>query len=437
MRPPRHAAQVGELLAEVPRWAAREADVAAVGLAGSWAAARARDDSDVDLVVLTAQREARAVDHGWLTGLVGDGARVARVADWGPHLTEVRLVLPTGLEVEVGLADPAWASVGPVDAGTARVVGDGWITLHDPSGVLGELEATVSRRPPADVDVSEALVRGLLAAQHPDLAGRSLRHADGGWDNEMWRLGDDLAVRAPRRQVAATLLAHEERWLPVLARLVDVPVPAPVRAGRPGEGYPYPWAVVPWLPGEPAWRRPVAERTPWAARLADVLADLHVPAPADAPPNPVRAVPLVERDGVVRQRLLPPGVPEAARLLAMWADALAAEPWTGPPLWVHGDPHPANLLVDGGRLAGLVDFGDVTSGDPACDLATAWLTFDAEGRAAFRDRLVERDALDEHTWRRARGWAVVMGLAMVRRPGDPAIGSIGRHAVGQLLAEPA
>lgn len=431
----RHAADVAALLGRVPAWAAAHDDVVGVGLCGSWAAARARDDSDVDLVLLTTARAARGADTAWVAGLLGDGVRVERVQTWGPHLTEVRCALPTGLDVELGLADPAWAATDPVDPGTARVVGDGFLVLHDPAGALAALADVVGRRPPADVAVDADLVRRVLATQHPDLADLPLRHAGGGWDNEMWRLGEDLAVRLPRREMARRLATNEQRWLPVLARLVEVAIPAPVRVGEPGEGYPYRWSVVPWLPGAPAWRTPPTSRRAWATDLADALADLHVPAAPEAPENPVRAVPLARRDGAVRQRLLLPGVDPDGRLRALWEDALAAPEWSGPPLWAHGDAHPANLLTDGERLTGLVDFGDLTAGDPACDLATAWLTFDAEGRAAFADRLAARGAVDDATWRRARGWAVAMALVMVLRPADPQLASIGRHAVAQLTAE--
>lgn len=436
---PARSSAVRTLLERVPRWAAEQPGVGAVGLCGSWAAARARDGSDVDLVVLTARRADLSTDTRWLTDLCGGPARVERVRDWGPHLTEVRAVLPGGLEVEVGLADPAWASADPVDPGTERVVADGWVTLHDPDDAFGPLTHALHRRPAADVVITADLVRRLLAEQHPDLADRAPVHADGGWDNEMYRLGDDLAVRLPRRQIAVALTANEQRWLPALAPLLRLRIPAPVRVGRPADEYPYPWGVVPWLPGAPAWREPVARRTAWAAELADALADLHVPAPDDAPINPFRSGPLAGRDQGVRQRLVVPvpGLPDGGRLTALWADALAAPPHAGPATWVHGDPHPANLLVDAGTLVALVDFGDLTAGDPATDLATAWLTFDSDGRAAFRERLIERGALDDATWRRARGWALSMGLAMVRRASDPAIGGIGLHALGQLLAEPA
>lgn len=434
---PVRAAVVGSLLERVPGWAAGRPDVIAVGLCGSWAAARARDDSDVDLVVLTARRADLAAEVGWLADLCGGAVTVVRVRDWGPHVTEVRGVLPGGLEVEVDLADPAWAAADPVDPGTERVVADGWATLYDPGDTLGPLTRVAHQRPAADVVVTADLVRRLLAEQHPDLAGHALVHADGGWDNEMYRLGDDLAVRLPRRLVAAELTANEHRWLPRLAPLLHLRLPAPVRVGRPTDDYPFPWGVVPWLPGVPAWREPVADRTAWAGDLADALADLHVAAPADAPVNPFRSGPLADRDGAVRQRLLVPvpGLPHPGRLDSVWRDALAAPPHAGPPTWVHGDPHPANLLVTDGRLVALVDFGDLTAGDPATDLATAWLTFDAAGRAAFRARLAERGAVDGATWRRARGWALAMGLTMVRRASDPAIGGIGRHTLDQLLAE--
>ncbi|MFF1529408.1 aminoglycoside phosphotransferase family protein [Cellulomonas sp. NPDC058312] len=300
-------------------------------------------------------------------------------------------------------------------------------------------------RPPAEVVLGTDLVRALLAAQHPDLAALPLGPAVHGWDNATYRLGDDLAVRLPRRAAAARLVEHEQQWLPVLARLSPVPVPAPVRRGRPTSGYPWAWSVVPWFDGRPAADQPVTERTRWAGTLAEALHALHVTAPTGAPVNPVRGGALAGRSTALRERLaaghldpLLPGTRAPAEDL--WADALHAPAWPGPPVWVHGDPHPANLLVRDGTLAALLDFGDVTAGDPACDLATAWLTFDADGRAAFRARTDElADAAgadaDPGRWRRAAGWALVMASAMVTHgDDDPVIAAIGAHAVRELLA---
>ncbi|MCG2799900.1 MAG: aminoglycoside phosphotransferase family protein [Cellulomonas sp.] len=283
-----------------------------------------------------------------------------------------------------------------------------------------------------EFEIDTRLVRALLAEQHPDLAELDLRRAGAGWDNAMVRLGDHLAVRLPLRALAVPLIAHEQRWLPQLARTLPVAVPVPVRIGRPSPLFPAPWSVVPWLTGTGADTVPVADRTAWAATLGHALAALHAPAPDDAPHNPYRGVTLASREQTVRPRLAT--APDAEVLLAAWDDGVAAPTWDGPALWVHGDPHPANLLIEDGRLAALLDFGDLSSGDPACDLATCWLTFDAAGRSAFRSAL---PAVDRDTWRRAAAWAAVMVSALRRHPHDfPRLDEIGRHATAALAADP-
>lgn len=304
----------------------------------------------------------------------------------------------------------------------------------------------------ADVDVTLELARELLRAQHPDLADQPLRIAANGWDNVVVRLGDDLSLRLPRRQVAAQLVRNEQAVLADLAPVVGVPVPVPVRVGSPEPGlYPYPWSVVPWFDGVPALSTPVERRTAWAGALGSALAALHaVPAPADAPVNPVRGVPLAQRDDAFRARLdAATAGPEplvdawTARVLRdQWDAGLAAPVYDGRPVWLHGDPHPGNVVVRPGdseapdALAALVDFGDVTSGDPASDLATGWLTFDAPGLAAFRAAAVLSRHDDPALWARARAWAASFSLVMLENPADhPAMAAVGRHAAARLVAD--
>src|SRR4051794_33423264 len=103
--------------------------------------------------------------------------------------------------------------------------------------------------PISEYRIDSALVAGLLADQHPDLAAMPLQFLDEGWDNVLFRLGQYLVVRLPRRAAAAELIRHEQLWLPYLADQLSLPVPVPLRLGLPGRDYPWPWSVVPWLPG--------------------------------------------------------------------------------------------------------------------------------------------------------------------------------------------
>ncbi|MGW5570501.1 aminoglycoside phosphotransferase family protein [Nocardia thailandica] len=260
------------------------------------------------------------------------------------------------------------------------------------------------------------LVRALLRDQHPDLACLPLRDVDGGWDNQQWRLGEDLAVRLPRTDRAPALLDIEHAWLPVLAPRLPLPVPTPVRIGRPSARFGHPWTVARWVEGDPADRVPVT-RADAARTLADFLAALHTPAPADAPANPVRGVPLSalpETSG--RWSALLDGDPKADRARAVLSAALAAPDHPGPPRWLHGDLHPANVIVRGGTIAGVIDFGELCAGDPATDLSAAWLLLPPGSAARFFDAYGPVDAA---TVARARGWAVLraMGLIMIGRNG--------------------
>jgi aminoglycoside phosphotransferase (APT) family kinase protein len=288
--------------------------------------------------------------------------------------------------------------------------------------------------PSATLEVDAAVVRSLLRAQRPDLADLSLVRKAHGWDNVTFRLGDDLAVRLPRRAEAVPLILHEQLYLPGIAKRSPVPVPFPVHIGRPTADFPWPWSVVRWIPGAPAADAGAADRGPAAAGLAAFLRSLHIPAGAGVPVNPVRGVPLMHRDTAVRERLRDrERYPRAAELEAIWAAACEASAWDGPAMMLHGDLHPANILLDAsGSLAGVIDFGDVGAGDPAVDLAAGWLMFDAGARRRFREAL--GPSADKEMWTRARGWALVLSTAMVSTSDDnPRMFSVGAFGIEQVL----
>jgi aminoglycoside phosphotransferase (APT) family kinase protein len=295
-------------------------------------------------------------------------------------------------------------------------------------------------KPAAEIDISADLVRSLLQAQASDLADIALplRHVADGWDCSVWRWGPDLAVRLPRRAVAAPLVLHEQQVLGDIAGRfagTGVRVPAPILPGRPGSGYPWSWSVVPWFDGGVGLGIPRPTRSGWAGPLARALRALHVVAPAVYPLNPVRGGPLTGRADAVATRFAAldrhiegEGLRIARRL---WDAALEAPAWRFGPVWIHGDLHPGNLVADGERLVAVIDFGDVTAGDPAYDLAVAWLAFDSVGRASFRASL--SDLYDAATWTRARGWAVAVTLMLLQHSDDnPAYAALGVEALREL-----
>ncbi|HKT55260.1 MAG TPA: phosphotransferase, partial [Microbacterium sp.] len=167
---------------------------------------------------------------------------------------------------------------------------------------------------------------------------------------------------------------------------------------------------------------------------------VHLASDGTHPPNPVRGVPLAVRvDGVAARfaaarETHPLPVPVLAALEDAWQDALAAPEWARTPVWIHGDLHPGNVIARDDRLVALIDFGDLTAGDPAYDLATAWLTFDRSGRSAFRAALDGR--YDTATWRRARGWAAAFALILLQHSDDaPGYASLARDAAAEIATE--
>jgi aminoglycoside phosphotransferase (APT) family kinase protein len=254
-----------------------------------------------------------------------------------------------------------------------------------------------------------------------------------GWDNTIFRLGPDLAVRLPRRRVSAEHVRNEHQWLPVLAPHLPLPVPVPLGHGVPGEGYPWHWTVCPWLTGELAALTGVADMGRAATSLARFIAALQVIDPAGGRVHEFRGISLAAHDHNARASaaVLEDSLDTSAALDA-WEAALAAPAWTGQPVWMHGDLHPANLLVEDRELSAVIDFGLLGVGDPACDLAVAWTYLSADSRDVFRSAL----PVDDATWSRGRGWALQFGLRAAAYSADnPVLGDIGRYTLAEVLAD--
>ncbi|MET8788098.1 aminoglycoside phosphotransferase family protein [Streptomyces sp. NPDC004589] len=291
-----------------------------------------------------------------------------------------------------------------------------------------------------EIEISEELVRGLLREQHPDLAELPIREVAGGWGNQMWRLGDELAVRMQRMDTSPDLQRKERRWLPTLAAHLPLPIPVPVRDGAPSERFPKIWTVMTWVEGTPLDHGSITRRDHAAETLSGFLRALHVEAPADAPTaSDFGAHPKDCTDGFEHffQAVAPTDLADEIR--EVWGEAVAAPGWEGPPVWVHGDLHPANVVVADGTLAGVVDFGALLAGDPAWDLAAAWLLLPAGGASRFFNCYAQAD---EAAMRRARGLAAMKSLFLMLMGqngerglpgGKPNWGPAGRSALGRVL----
>ena len=288
-----------------------------------------------------------------------------------------------------------------------------------------------------ELDTDAALVDRLLAAQFPRWAGLPIvRVESAGTDNAIYRLGDALAVRLPRIHWATGQPELEREWLPRLAPHLPLAVPVPLATGEPGEGYPWRWSVVPWLPGENASAVGVDPREAAADLARFVLALQRID--TRGAPAAGRGVPLVKRDAPTRAAIEElRGLPELGldldAVTAAWETALRAPAWDGPPVWLHGDLQAGNLLAVEGRLSAVIDFGCLGVGDPACDSIFAWNFLSAETRDAYREAL----DVDDATWDRGRGWALSVGLIALPyyRVTNPVLADIGRHAIDEVLAD--
>lgn len=265
--------------------------------------------------------------------------------------------------------------------------------------------------PEAEINIDAKLIRALLAEQHPDLADQSITMMDAGWDNAMARIGNDLAIRLPRRTMAVPFLEAEQAWLPTIAERLPIAVPTPLRNGVAGELFPWPWSILPWLDGTTANKERLGNDQ--AQPLAEFLRALHIPAPENAPRNSMRGLPLSTRiddlnPRIDRLRRKTDYVTDAIE--RAWQVALAA-PVAKMQVWVHGDLHARNVLVCEGQLCGVIDWGDITAGDPATDLACLWMLLDEP--AARHSTLSTYGIADQTLVQRAIGWAVVFGVLLL------------------------
>ena len=264
-----------------------------------------------------------------------------------------------------------------------------------------------------DMDIDTGLVRQLIESQFPQWSDFPMRPVKrSGWDNRMFRLGDDFVVRMPSAERYVWQVQKEQTWLPLLSTNLSVPIPCVVAEGRPEFGYLWPWSVYRWIEGEDLneTTNQTLDRNELAVSVGHFLKDLHR---QDASGGPIPGQKNFFRGGSLQHydvdtrlyieslmNIIPSEI-----ALSIWKKALTTS-WHADSVWVHGDLEPGNILMHENKLAAVIDFGGCAVGDPACDLVMAWTYFDALSREHFRETL----NLDNDTWDRGIAWALWKAL---------------------------
>jgi aminoglycoside phosphotransferase (APT) family kinase protein len=292
----------------------------------------------------------------------------------------------------------------------------------------------VNKLHPDEVDIDVDLVGRLVAEQFPELGDLPIRQVQStGTVNAIYRLGEHLYARMPRTAEWVDSLENELSWLPRLAPHFTLRIPSPVEKGSSGLGYPFPWAVYEWMDGQPYANELVDDEAQAARDLARFVEELRGLEPDTDLPHAGRQ-PLAELDVETREAIEAAGdVIDSRAATAAWERALEAPVWQGTPVWIHSDLLRPNILVEGGRLRAVIDFGGAGIGDPATDVIAAWAVFGPVGRSAFRQAL----AVDDASYNRARGIALHQAALIIPyyKETNPDFARLAKRTIEEILAE--
>lgn len=285
-----------------------------------------------------------------------------------------------------------------------------------------------------EFDVDLKLVSRLIEAQFPQWASLPLKAvASAGTDNALFRLSDEMVVRLPRIDWAIDDVMKEQIWLPQIAPGLSFEIPTPLALGEPTDEFPHRWSIYRWCRGENPILHHVESPEALAVDIAQFITELRGVDTAGAP-LASRGIPLQERDAPTRKAIDElRSIMDISEIEDAWISALAVPLWANPPVWIHGDISPGNVLIADGHLQAIIDFGAMGIGDPAIDLIAAWNLLPKPVRGIFR----AHSGVDAATWKRGRGWA--LSVALIQLPyylhSNPAVAENARHVIAEVLAD--
>lgn len=290
-----------------------------------------------------------------------------------------------------------------------------------------------------EIDISAGLAGRLIAEQFPEWARLPIRPVtSAGTECVLYRLGDDLVIRLPRRPGDSLDELLTQAVLPRLAPFLPVPIPALIAAGRLTAEYPASWGVLRWLDGENPVEGHLSAPALLAADLADFLralwkVDLSKVGQADAPAA-YRGGSLTDQheftvDAIEQVR----GLIDADAARSIWDHAIGLPPWDGPDTWIHADMMPGNVLTRNGRLIAVIDFAAAGLGDPSQDLIVAWMLLPGHVRPAFRKAI----GVDDAAWLRGRARALSMAVGHLHyyRHTNPLMADNARYTIREVFAD--
>jgi aminoglycoside phosphotransferase (APT) family kinase protein len=253
------------------------------------------------------------------------------------------------------------------------------------------------------------LAHKLIVEQFPEYSHLQITDVEKqGHDNRTYRLGEHMLIRMPTAADYALKVPKEQELLPKLAKCLSVSIPVPIKMGKPSTDYPYPFSIYKWLSGKSINLLTLIdqEKEQFAFDLANFLKELQaitdVEGPGPGQHNWWRGDHVSVYDKGAREQIAElTNVIDVARALALWDQACETK-WDKKPVWIHGDFAISNILMDGGKLSAVIDFGGAAVGDPACDLVIAWTYLSGKARETF----ISKMDMDPDTWLRARAWAL-------------------------------
>lgn len=288
-----------------------------------------------------------------------------------------------------------------------------------------------------ELSVTTELVNRLISEQFPEWKDLPLHPVpSAGTDNALFNLGNEMVVRLPRIDWALGAIEKEQRWLPCIAPYLSARIPVPVALGAPNFEYPHKWSIYKWLGGENPILGNIQDPNSLSIDLANFIRDLQR-IDIEGAPLSNRGVPLVERDADTRSALAAlvshKESFDLSEVLEAWEFALKLGPEAEPPVWIHGDLTPGNILVNDGKLSEIIDFGSLGTGDPFADLIVAWNLLPSSSRELFRSQMQVSDS----TWKRGRGLA--LSVALIQLPyyaeSNPEVAKNARYVINEVLAD--